>query len=118
MVRIERDKSRNLLSTFVSDKFTEEDYEKVMQALQQSVNEWYGLRWYFELRDFSGWEAKANLQYLKIHIEHAEEIAKVAMIGTPKWQDWLTGAMKAFSRAELRYFKPQEKDEAKQWLLS
>lgn len=118
MVRIEREKKIKLLSTFVSDKLTEEDYDKVLAALQQSVNEWYGVRWYFELRDFSGWESEAALEEMKFDIDHAEELAKVAIVGNKKWECWIKKAMKAFPVVEFRYFTPTEKEDAKQWISS
>ena len=116
MVRIEREKTGNLIKTFVSDKLTAEDYEKILPALQQTVNEWDSVRWYFEMRDFSGWEPTAALQDLKFDVAHATEMAKIAMVGTKKWQEWLTKAMKPFTSADVRYFDLLEREEALQWI--
>ena len=118
MVRIEREKSGNVIRTLVSDQLTEEDYDKILPALQQTLNEWDSVRWYFEMRDFSGWEPKAAFKELKFDIEHANEMAKVAMVGTKKWQEWLTTAMKPFTSADVRYFDLQEREEALQWIQS
>ena len=116
MVRIEREKTGNLVKTFVSDKLTQEDYDKILPALQQTVNEWEGVRWYFEMRDFSGWEPGAALQDLKFDVEHANEMGKIAMVGTKKWQEWLTAAMKPFTSADVRYFDLLEREEALHWI--
>ena len=118
MVRIEREKTGNIIRTFVSDKLTKEDYEKMLPALQQTENEWDSVRWYFEMRDFSGWEPAAAFQDLKFDIEHANEMAKVAMVGTKKWEEWLTKTMKPFTSADVRYFDLQEREEALQWIAS
>ncbi|WP_026135826.1 SpoIIAA family protein [Nafulsella turpanensis] len=118
MVRIEREKAGNLVSTYVSDKLTKEDYDKILPALQQTVNEWDGVRWYFEMRDFSGWEPIAALRDLKFDIEHANELTKIAMVGTQKWQEWLTKAMKPFTSAEVRFFDLLEREEALRWIKS
>lgn len=118
MVRIERDKSEKMLSTFVSDQLTEEDYVKIRLALQQSVNEWYGVRWYLELRNFAGWEGKAPREALKLEVDNAGEIARVAMVVASKWEEWLDKAMKPFNFAEFRYFTPAQQEEARQWLVS
>lgn len=118
MVRIEREKTGNLVKTFVSDRLTKEDYDKILPALQQTVNEWDGVRWYFEMRDFSGWEPRAALQDLKFDIENATELTKIAMVGTQKWQEWLTRAMKPFTSAEVRYFDLLQRQDALEWIKS
>lgn len=118
MVRIEREKSGNLVKTFVSDKLTQEDYDKILPALQQTVNEWDSVRWYFEMRDFSGWEPGAALKDLKFDVEHANEMQKIAMVGTKKWQEWLTAAMKPFTSAQVRYFDLPDREEALLWIKS
>ena len=118
MVRIEREKTAKILKTFVSDQLTKEDYFKLLPALQHTVNEWSDVRWYFEMRDFSGWEPMAVLQELKFDIEHANEVSKVAMVGSKKWQEWLTKAMDPFTSADVRYFDLLEKEEANQWIKS
>lgn len=118
MVRIEREKSGNLIKTLVSDKLTQEDYDKMLPALEQTVSEWESVRWYFEMRDFSGWEPVAALQDLKFDIEHANQMTKIAMAGTKKWQEWLTKTMKPFTSADVRFFDLQEREQALQWIKS
>ena len=118
MVRIEREKNGNMIKTLVSDKLTKEDYDKILPALQQTVNEWDSVRWYFEMRDFSGWEPAAAFKDLKFDIEHATEMTKIAMVGTKKWEEWLTKAMKPFTSADVRFFDLQEREEALQWIKS
>lgn len=116
MVRIEREKTGNLVKAYVSDQLTQEDYDKILPALQQTLNEWSEVRLYFEMRDFSGWEAGAALADLKFDIEHGNEMSKVAMVGAKKWQEWLTAAMKPFTSAEVRYFDLPEREEALRWI--
>lgn len=118
MVRIEREKSENMIRTLVSDLLTREDYDKMLPALQQTVNEWNGIRWYFEMRNFGGWEPGATFQELKFEIEHADEVAKIALVGTKKWQEWLTEATKPFTLAEVRFFEYPEREEAIRWIKS
>lgn len=116
MVRIEREKSGNLVKTFVSDKLTKEDYDKMLPAVQQTLNEWSKVRWYFELRDFSGWEPAAAVKDLRFDVEHANELSKIAIVGTKKWEEWLTMAMKPFTSAEVRYFELEDREEAQVWI--
>lgn len=118
MVRIEREKNGNMIKTLVSDKLTKEDYDKMLPALQQTVNEWDSVRWYFEMKDFGGWEPVAALKDLKFSIEHAEEMSKIAMVGSKKWQEWLTKAMKPFTAANVRFFELSQREEAQEWIKS
>lgn len=118
MVRIEKEKTGNIIKTIVSDKLTKEDYDQILPALQETVNEWESVRWYFEMRDFSGWEPVAALRDLKFDIAHANEMTKIAMVGSEKWQEWLSQAMKPFTSADVRYFDLLEKEQALEWIKS
>ena len=118
MVRIEREKAGNIIKTFVSDQLSREDYFKILPALQHTVNEWDQVRWYFEMRDFSGWEPEAALEELRFDIDHANQMSKIAMVGSKKWRDWLTRAMSLFPLAEVRYFDLMEREEAILWIKS
>lgn len=118
MVRIEREKSGKIIRTIVSDMLTREDYDKILSALQQTVKEWSRIRWYFEMRNFGGWEPGAAFQELKFDVEHADEVAKIALTGTEKWKKWLTNGVEPFGSAEVRFFNISEREEAIRWIES
>ncbi len=116
MVRIEREKNGSLIMTFVSDQLTKEDYFKILPALQHTVNDFEEVRWYFEIRDFSGWEPLAALQELRFDVDRAEKILRVAITGPEKWQEWLTKSMSLLPFANVRCFGLTEKEQALMWI--
>lgn len=118
MIHIEKEKTGNLIKTLVSDKLTQEDYDKLIPILEQTLEEWSNLRWYFEMQDFRGWSMQAAFMDLGFDIRHATDLSKIAMVGEKHWQETLTNLMKPFTSADVRYFSLEEKEEAMEWIRS
>ena len=51
-------------------------------------------------------------------VEHEKEYEKIALVGEKKWRQWATQFMKPFCNAEIKYFGPDQKQEAKIWIES
>ena len=49
---------------------------------------------------------------------HANDYEKIAMVGDKKWQNWITQFMKPFTKAEIKYFNLDQKEDAKSWIES
>ncbi len=118
MIHIEKEKTGNLIKTIVSDKLTQEDYDKLIPILEQTLEDWPKLRWYFEMQDFKGWSMSAAFMDLGFDIRHANDLSKIAMVGEEQWQETLSKIMKPFTSAEVRYFSLADRAEALQWIQS
>ena len=106
----------NYIATKVSEKITKADYEKILPVINEQIQQYGKVRWYFEMEDFEGWELKGLYQELNFDIKHAQDLEKIAMVGEKKWTEWLSDMMKPFTTAEVRHFKPSQKEEAKKWI--
>ena len=69
------------------------------------------------LENFSGWERGADWNDLDFMISHGNEIAKIAIVGEPRWEpEALAFAGAGFRRAPVKYFPTTQLAEARAWL--
>ena len=106
----------NYIATKVSEKITRHDYEKILPVINEQIQQYGKVRWYFEMEDFEGWELKGLYQELNFDIKHAQDLEKIAMVGEKKWTEWLSDMMKPFTTAEVRHFEPSQKEVAREWI--
>lgn len=114
MIQIETRK--NVIYTTAKNKLNEDDYDQLIPILKEKVGEFKEIRWYFEMQDFEGWTPTAAWEDVKFDFKNLSNFKKVAMVGSKKWEDWLTQLMKPFTSAEVKFFETAEKEKAKAWI--
>ncbi|HUH27798.1 MULTISPECIES: STAS/SEC14 domain-containing protein [Bacteroidota] len=117
MLQIIELKEKNIVATNASGKLRKEDIEKIHPLIHTILDKGMKVRWYFEMKDFTGWDP-GLLEDLKMDTAHAKDYEKIAMVGDKKWQNWITQFMKLFTNAEIKYFNIDQKEEAKNWIES
>ena len=108
--------NKNLIATEASGKLTAKDIEKIHPLIHAILDRGMKVRWYFEMKDFDGWDVKGFWEDLKMDAAHAKDYEKIAMVGDKKWQNWITKFMKPFTNAEIKFFDLKDKETAKQWI--
>jgi len=69
------------------------------------------------LENFEGWERGADWNDLDFYISHGGEISKIAIVAEPRWEALaLAFAGAGFRRAPVKFFPPNELDQAQSWL--
>lgn len=116
MIQILEQTPDNIIATKATGKLTEADYNKLLPLLNNKIEQYRKIRWYFEMENFDGWELKAVWEDVKFDTKHANDFDKVAMVGEKKWEEWMTDLMKPFTSAEVKYFDSSQKEEAMQWI--
>lgn len=114
MIRISAEE--NVVYTIAEEKLTDEDYNKIIPFLQEKIRAFGKIRWYFEMQDFDGWSLSAMWRDAKFDFEHNENMDKIAMVGSDKWEKGLTQLMKPFAKADIKFFELKEKETAKTWI--
>lgn len=114
MIRIEEE--QNIVYSIAKEKLTDEDYERLIPLLQEKIRAFGKIRWYFEMEDFKGWTPGAMWKDLKFDFKNLENLEKIAMVGEQTWEKGLTDLMKPFTVAEIKFFEPEEKRDAKAWI--
>jgi stage II sporulation SpoAA-like protein len=86
-------------------------------ALAQKIDAGANPRLLFILDDFEGFERGADWNDLDFLYSHSDKIAKIAIVGDPRWEVQtlaFTGA--GFRRAPVKFFPPDELSLARTWL--
>jgi len=69
------------------------------------------------IENFEGWERGADWNDLDFLITHGGKIAKVAVVGDPRWEvQALAFAGAGVRRAPVKFFPPAELPKARSWL--
>ena len=69
------------------------------------------------LEDFQGWEKGADWNDLDFQLSHGNQIARIAIVGEPRWEsEALAFAGAGFRRAPVKFFPPGQLAEARAWL--
>src|SRR5205814_6160691 len=69
------------------------------------------------LEKFEGWERGADWNDLDFLISHAGKISKIAIMAEPRWETLaLAFAGAGVRRAPVKFFPPNELEQARSWL--
>ena len=116
MIQIEPHNDSNLIEVTVAEKLEDQDYDRLIPALEAAWMKHDKLRLLWVMKDFKGWKPHALLTDTKMDVKHANDFEKVAMVGEKGWQQAMTKLMKPFTSADVKYFDEDERDEALKWV--
>jgi hypothetical protein len=69
------------------------------------------------LEDFEGWERGADWNDLEFLFSHSDKIARIAIVGEPRWEvQALAFGGAGVRHAPVRFFPPDELGAARAWL--
>lgn len=69
------------------------------------------------LENFEGWERGADWNDLDFMLSHSNEIAKIAIVGEPRWEpEALAFAGAGFRSAPVKFFPSAQQAQARVWL--
>jgi hypothetical protein len=69
------------------------------------------------LENFEGWERGADWNDLDFMISHGGKISKIAIVAEPRWETLaLAFAGAGVRRAPVKFFPPNELEQARNWL--
>lgn len=117
---------QNIIATRTNDILGMKDYDKIHPLIHNIINEGKKVRWYFEMDDCSSdsgaivfWEnGIIELNYVNLDFTHSDDIEKIAIVGSTKWEKWMRSVMKPFVKADVKYFDLANKEQAKDWIMN
>jgi SpoIIAA-like len=70
------------------------------------------------LEDFQGWERGADWNDLDFYISHGRKISKIAIVAERRWEPLaLAFAGAGVRRTPVKFFPPNELEQARSWLV-
>ena len=109
---------QNMIEVELSGKISKEDYERLAPELERLIQRYGKIRVLVIMRDFHGWRMGALWQDIKFDLQHFKHFEKIAFVGEKKWQEWMSNICLPFTAGEIRYFRRDRLNEARQWLQS
>jgi SpoIIAA-like len=71
------------------------------------------------LENFESWERGADWNDLDFYISHGRKISRIALVAEPRWETLaLAFAGAGVRRAPVKFFPPNELDQARSWLAA
>jgi len=118
MITILPDTEGKALVAEASEKLTTKDYEEVfLPKLDELIHQYGKIRMAFYLDDsFAGWEPGAMWDDAKYGLAHRKDFERIAIVGGPRWVEWMTKLGAHFMPAEVRTFAKPALPEAIKWV--
>jgi hypothetical protein len=105
-----------VLEVHLHGKLGREDYDNFVPETERLIREYGKISILVEMHDFHGWDGGALWEDMKWDVRHFKDIERLAIVGENTWQRRMTSFCKPFTTAEVRYFEPDELEEARAWV--
>lgn len=116
MFTLSEPNENGVVSAIVSGELTREDYDRALPQMETLLDRYDTLRFYIDLTDMTGMEAGALWEDAKFDARHMDQYGRTAVIGDSKWQEWVIEASDPLFKPKMKFFRPQEKDDAWTWV--
>lgn len=93
------------------------EFRAEQSALARKIDSGSKPRLLFVLENFDGWERGADWNDLDFMISHGGKISRIAIVGEARWEALaLAFAGAGVRRAPVKFFSPNELEQARTWL--
>jgi hypothetical protein len=110
------DEGVKVLEIDLHGKLLPEDYETFVPETERLIAQFGKVRILVIMHDFDGWSAGALWNGIQWNSKRFNRVERLAVVGEKAWHRWMTGFCRALTSARVRYFTPDQLDEANEWL--
>ena len=93
-----------------------DDYKQLVPKVESIMSAQGKVRVFVQFEDFHGWDLHAAWDDLQFGLRHYSDMERIAIVGDRKWEEWMTGLCKPFTKAKVEYFDRSEAAAAWKWL--
>ena len=115
-IRLNERPSGTVVTLVFKDTLKREDYDHFVPQVEKIMESRDKINLLIILKDFSGWTAGALWEDAKFGIRHFDDIERLAIVGDTTWQKAMTGFVKPFTRANVKYFDIADLEQAENWI--
>ncbi len=108
--------SDDLIEVKMSGKLHKGDYDEFVPGIEAIIERAGKVRFLMIMEDFHGWDMAAVWEDTKFDMKHHSDIARLAMVGDAKWEEWMAKVCRPFVGANIKYFDISELDAAREWI--
>jgi hypothetical protein len=101
----------------ISGVLSKSEFDEVQKTMATAIDRGVKPRILTLLENFGGWERGVDWAELDFLFSHSGEIARIAIVGEPRWEtEALAFAGAGFRRAPVKFFPAAQLAEARTWL--
>lgn len=108
----------NLIRVEVHGKLTQEDYDELIPAWEETIARHGSMRLLLVMENFHGWDLGTAWDDFRFSTEHAGKIERVAAVGEKTWEQWLMKLGSLLPGEDLKYFDMSDLTKAEVWVRS
>jgi len=110
--------SDDVVEVKMTGKLHTADYDEFGPGIEAIIERAGKVRFLMIMEDFHGWDLGAMWEDTKFDMKHHADIARIAMVGDKKWEQWMAKVCAPFTGANIKYFDLAEVDDAKAWITA
>lgn len=108
------------IELIVGGKITEEEYDKVINSFEATTSDWDHFKLIELITDLKGMELTVLWKDIKFGLKKFSSInkklTKCAIVADAKWIEIMMKGFQPFLKAEMRFFKMEDEDKAREWI--
>lgn len=108
----------DIVEVKLSGKLHKGDYDEYVPGIEAAIERAGRVRFLMIMEDFHGWDMAAVWEDTKFDMKHHADIARIAMMGDKKWEQWMAKVCRPFTGANIKYFDVSELDAARERITS
>jgi hypothetical protein len=116
MYRVFDDSPKGTVGIKVNGKLTKEDYSVLIPYLENRIKESGSLNMLCDMTKCMGMEIEAFWEDFKFSIRHLNDFKRMAGVGDQRWLEWIAKSFNPLFNTEMKYFHPDQLEEAWDWL--
>jgi hypothetical protein len=105
-----------VLGVQLSGKLHDEDYKHFTPLVESMLTGEGKVRVFVQFEDFHGWDMHAAWDDFQFGLKHYSDFERIAMVGDRRWEKWMAGICKPFTKAKVRFFEKADIEAAWEWL--
>jgi hypothetical protein len=116
MYRILDGSENGILGIKVESKLTAEEYELLNSYLEQLMQDVGPINFLCDMADFEGLDSQALWEEMTGHLQSLDDFPRIAVLGDRRWLECGTKVFEPWLKTQLKYFTPDQIDEAWLWV--
>lgn len=108
----------DIVEVRLSGKLHKADYDTFEPSIEKHIDRAGKVSFLMIMEDFHGWDLGAVWEDTLFDVKHHADIARIAMVGDKKWEQWMAKVCRPFTSAKIKYFDISELDAAREWIAA
>ncbi|MFD2246041.1 STAS/SEC14 domain-containing protein [Pontibacter ruber] len=118
MLQLLEESKDDIVAFRLSGDVDKRDYDVMLPILEEKIKQYGKIKVFADVQDVEDLSLRALWDEIRFDFRHAADFKKAAIVGDKKWIDWLTIMASPFTTAKIKYFEPEQRMHAMNWIKS